>query len=67
MERLKPTDRFNIIDFDDGFRPLFKGAVPAIERNKQNGKYFVNGLKADGGTEALDAIEIGRASCRERV
>ena len=62
IARLKPTDRFNIIDFDDGFRPLFKGAVPAIERNKQNGKYFVNGLKADGGTEALDAIEYGLGS-----
>lgn len=62
IARLQPTDRFNIIDFDSGFRPLFKSAVPAIERNKQNGKYFVNRLIADGGTEALDAIEYGLES-----
>ena len=62
IARLQSTDRFNIIDFDSGFRPLFKGAVPAIERNKQNGKYFVNRLDADGGTEALDAIEYGLGS-----
>ena len=62
IARLQPTDRFNIIDFDSGFRPLFKGAVPAIETNKQNGKYFVNRLDANGGTEALDAIEYGLGS-----
>ena len=62
IARLKPTDRFNIIDFDSGFRPLFKGAVPANETNKQNGKYFVNSRIADGGTEALDAIEYGLGS-----
>jgi len=62
IARLKPTDRFNIIDFDSGFRPLFKGAVPAIESNKQYGQGFVNSRIADGGTEALDAIEYGLGS-----
>jgi len=62
IARLKPTDRFNIIDFDSGFRPLFKGAVPAIETNKKYGQRFVNSRIADGGTEALDAIEYGLGS-----
>ena len=62
IARLKPTDRFNIIDFDSGFRTLFKGAVPAIETNKKYGQRFVNGRIADGGTEALDAIEYGLGS-----
>ncbi len=58
IDRLNPTDRFNIIDFDSGFDPLFDSAMPAIKINKKHGIRFANNLHADGGTEPLDAIKF---------
>ena len=58
INRLKPTDRFNIIDFDTGFDPLFDSAMPAIKINKKHGIRFANNLSADGGTEPLEAIKF---------
>jgi len=57
INRLNPTDRFNIIDFDSGFDPLFDSAMPAINMNKKHGVRFANALSADGGTEPLEAIK----------
>ena len=57
INRLKPTDRFNIIDFDSDFDPLFDSAMPAIKMNKKHGVRFANNLYADGGTEPLEAIK----------
>ncbi len=58
INRLKPTDRFNIIDFDSGFDPLFDSAMPAISMNKKHGIRFANNLDASGGTEPLEAIKF---------
>ena len=58
INRLKPTDRFNIIDFDTGFNPLFDSAMPAIKINKKHGVRFANNLAASGGTEPLEAIKF---------
>ena len=58
IHRLKPTDRFNIIDFDSGFDPLFDSAMPAIKMNKKHGIRFANNLDASGGTEPLEAIKF---------
>ncbi len=58
INRLKPTDRFNIIDFDSGFDPLFDSAMPAISMNKKHGIRFANNLAAGGGTEPLEAIKF---------
>ena len=58
INRLKPTDRFNIIDFDTGFDPLFDSAMPAIKINKKHGVRFANNLAASGGTEPLEAIKF---------
>jgi len=57
INKLKPTDRFNIIDFDSYFDPLFDSAMPAIKMNKKHGIRFANNLAAEGGTEPLDAIK----------
>ncbi len=62
IQRLKPTDRFNIIDFDSTFKPLFYSAMPAIKMNINYGSRFVNSLDADGGTEALGAINYALES-----
>jgi len=58
IDRLKPSDRFNVIDFDSGFMSLFNEALPAIAINKQLGKQFTQNLKAGGGTQPLPAIEF---------
>ena len=58
INRLKPTDRFNIIDFDSGFEALFDEAMPAIDINKRHGMRFTKYLSADGGTEPLGAIKF---------
>ncbi|WPE17158.1 marine proteobacterial sortase target protein [Candidatus Thioglobus autotrophicus] len=58
INRLKPADRFNIIDFDTGFDPLFDSAMPAINMNKKHGIRFANNLVASGGTEPLEAIKF---------
>lgn len=57
INRLKVTDRFNIIDFDDGFDSLFDSAMPAVKSNKRHGVRFASNLHADGGTEPLEAIK----------
>ena len=53
---LKPTDRFNVIDFDSDYEPLFNTAMPAIEINKKHAIRFLGRLIANGGTEPLGAI-----------
>ena len=62
LSRLRPTDRFNIIDFDDRTRPLFESAIPAIDRSKNYAYDFIRGLDADGGTQALDAVKYALGS-----
>ena len=62
IRRLKKTDRFNVIDFDDEFNPLFKAAMPAIRSNKLWGIKFAEHLDADGGTEPLEAIKFAFTS-----
>ena len=56
LGRLNDTDRFNIIDFDDRFDPLFDSAMPAIETNISFAKDFIKKIKADGGTQMLSPI-----------
>ena len=56
--QLNPTDRFNIVDFDNGYEALFKSAMPAIEVNKKHGLKFTSRLVAEGGTEPLGAINF---------
>ena len=62
IQRLNPTDRFNIIDFDSKFKPLFYNPMPAIYMNIKRGAWFVNNLDADGGTMALGAIKYALES-----
>ena len=56
LGRLEDTDRFNIIDFDDRFDPLFDSAMPAIKTNISFAKGFIKKIKADGGTAMLAPI-----------
>jgi Ca-activated chloride channel family protein len=67
INRLKRTDRFNVIDFDDQFSPLFKAAMPAILANKSRATSFTLALSADGGTEPLEAIKYAFTSRKENA
>jgi Ca-activated chloride channel family protein len=57
LNELKPTDRFNVIRFDDTFDVLFPDAVDANRVNIINAKNWVSNLSADGGTEMLAPME----------
>lgn len=58
LGRLRRTDRFNVIDFDDDARALFSTSVPADHQAVDKAVAWVKALEADGGTEMLDALRI---------
>lgn len=57
LDRLAPTDEFNIIRFDDTMDLLFTAAVPANAQNIARARRFVSNLEANGGTEMLPALK----------
>lgn len=56
LARLKPTDRFNVIRFDDTLTKFFDDSVPATSLNITNARDYVATLEATGGTEMLPAL-----------
>lgn len=57
LGRLRPDDRFNVIEFNSTTTPLFAAPVPVDETTLRRAKVFVNGLAARGGTEVLPALK----------
>ncbi|SMF75676.1 Ca-activated chloride channel family protein [Tistlia consotensis] len=57
LRRLKPTDRVNVIRFDDTTESLFDKARPATPEVLAEARRFVDALHADGGTEMLPALQ----------
>ena len=57
LSHLSPSDRFNIIDFDSNFRPLFANSIPVSERSLRQARNMINQLRADGGTEMFGALQ----------
>ena len=62
LKRLNPSDRFNIIDFDSGFEPLYESAVLATNSHLNEAKRFIKKIDADGGTEMLAPIKFALKS-----
>ena len=56
LARLQPTDRFNVIRFDDTMDVLFGSSVPADAGHVGRATSFVNALEARGGTEMVPAM-----------
>jgi len=56
LGRLQPTDRFNVIRFDDSMDVMFPASVTADADNVGKAKAFVNALQASGGTEMVPAM-----------
>ncbi len=57
LAQLKPTDRFNVIRFDDTMDNLFGAPVQATEGKIAEAKAFVSNLQASGGTEMIPPMK----------
>ncbi|HEY9345305.1 MAG TPA: marine proteobacterial sortase target protein, partial [Inquilinus sp.] len=57
LGRLSPTDRFNVVRFDDTLDVLFPDVVPADAEHVGRARSFVSGLEASGGTEMVPAMQ----------
>lgn len=58
LDKLQPTDRFNVIRFSDTASSVFPDGVPASRDALQKARGFISGLNADGGTNLLPALQI---------
>jgi Ca-activated chloride channel homolog len=65
LDRLKPTDRFNVIRFDNTMDVLFPDTVPADTAHVGQAKAFVSALQARGGTEMVPAMKAALADTRD--
>jgi len=57
LSTLAPSDKFNVIQFNSETEWLFNRAKLASPQNLSSAKSYVDGLKAEGGTEMFSAIE----------
>lgn len=58
LSRLRSSDRFNVIRFDDTTEQVFPQSVPADAGNVALARRFVQALQANGGTELMPALEL---------
>lgn len=56
LERLRPEDRFNVIEFNSLTYPLYPDSRRALPATVDEAKEWVRGLQARGGTEMLPAL-----------
>ena len=61
LARLRPVDRFNVIEFDSDTHALFPQSVPADAARVATAREWVAGLAADDGTEMLPALDLALA------
>ncbi len=66
LGRLRPTDHFNVIRFDDTMDVLFPDAVPADAGHLSQAKAFVASLQARGGTEMVPPMKAALTDHRDR-
>jgi Ca-activated chloride channel family protein len=57
IERLRPGDRFNVIQFNSTTEVLWDEARSATSGNREAARSWVEGLRANGGTEMAGALE----------
>jgi len=56
LQSLRPSDRFNIVVFNNSARTLFMESKPADQSHLQTANRFINSLAAEGGTEMKAAL-----------
>jgi hypothetical protein len=57
LDGLQPSDRFNIIDFDDGYRMFRPIPGEPMAKGDDRAEHWLAGLTAAGGTRLLPALE----------
>lgn len=62
---LGPRDSFNIIEFDSDYRQLFPESRPVSTASLSDAMRFVDGLKADGGTEMAPPLRAALRSASD--
>ncbi|MDH5612157.1 MAG: marine proteobacterial sortase target protein [Gammaproteobacteria bacterium] len=58
LDRLKPSDKFNIIWFNNMAKKIFFDSNFASNQNIQYAQKFLSALNADGGTEMMPALQL---------
>jgi Ca-activated chloride channel family protein len=58
IENLNKGDRFEIIRFSTEAEALFEGLAPTSERNLDKAREFIEGLRAIGGTNIDEALDL---------
>lgn len=56
LDRLRPCDRFGILEFSSGFGEFSNAPLPATPQNLEAARDYVKHLEAGGGTEMLPAM-----------
>jgi len=69
LDRLRPIDTFNIIQFNSVTSALFRHAKQATPSNINQAQRYVDSLYADGGTEMYPALDkaLSQSSDDQRV
>lgn len=67
LDLLSDKDRFNIIEFNTEAAQLYADSAPVNDISLKEAEQFVNQLKANGGTEMMNALQMafGQASHEE--
>jgi Ca-activated chloride channel family protein len=61
LGRLRPNDRFNVIEFNSETNALFSGALFADRFRVARALQFIRNLESQGGTQILPAIRLALA------
>jgi Ca-activated chloride channel homolog len=56
LDRLRPNDRFGILQFNNGYREFARWPMAASAQNVAGAREYVRNLQAGGGTEMLPAL-----------
>ena len=65
LDRLKPSDKFNIIWFNNMAKKIFFNSQLASNHHIQHARQFIASLTANGGTEMLPALQLAFATATE--
>lgn len=65
LDRLRPADSFNIVEFNSSSRQLFPQVRQASPESVAEAKSWVRRLNAQGGTEMMGALQLALADSSE--
>ena len=65
LQRLRPDDTFNVIQFNSSTDKLFNRSQPANLQNIVRAQHYVSNLQAGGGTEMLPAMQAALSTSED--